>query len=118
MPSEIIVAIIGAAAVIINVVLTSFLNNYASKKKQTDKDDKLVHDSLRCILRASIIREYDDYMKRGYCEVHEKVNVDEQYKVYHALGGNGTITAIHEKIMELPTEPPMHSEDHEHSDQT
>lgn len=109
MSSEIIVAIIGAAAIIINVILTNILNERSAKKRKEDKDDQLIHDALKCILRASIIREYDDYMARGYCEVHEKVSVDEQYKVYHELGGNGTITAIHEKIMELPTEPPINN---------
>lgn len=107
MTEGIIVAIIGAASVIINVVLTNILNSRAAKKRMDDEDNRLIHDALKCILRASIIREYDDYMARGYCEVHEKVSVDEQYKVYHQLGGNGTITTIHEKIMELPTEPPM-----------
>ena len=109
MPSEIIVAIIGAAAIIINVILTNVLNERSAKKRANDEDDQLIHDALKCILRASIIREYDDYMARGYCEVHEKVSVDEQYKVYHKLGGNGTITAIHEKIMDLPTEPPTNN---------
>ena len=111
MSEGIISAIIGAVAVIINVVLTNILNTRAAKKQKDDRDDQVVHDALKCILRASIIREYDDYMARGYCEVHEKVSVDEQYKVYHELGGNGTITAIHEKIMELPTEPPTN---HDH----
>lgn len=40
-------------------------------------------------------------------------NVEAMYKQYHALGGNGTITELVERLKEMPTEPRKEEEDGE-----
>lgn len=44
------------------------------------------------------------YLERGYIEPDELQSVDFVYRGYVALGGNGLIKAMYEKVMALPTQ--------------
>lgn len=67
---------------------------------------------IRALLRADLIRLYnkyhDDY---GYCPLYVKQSLEDEYKQYHTLKGNGVGTQIYHALMELPTEPPHEGED-------
>ncbi len=59
---------------------------------------------MRALLRADLIRLYNKYNDDlGYCPIYVKTAVEDEYKQYHALGGNGAITELYEDLMELPT---------------
>lgn len=63
---------------------------------------------IRALLRADIIRLYNKYHDDlGYCPVYVKQSLDDEYRQYHALKGNGVGTQLYEAIMALPTEPPQ-----------
>ena len=59
----------------------------------------------RPLLRDRIIQAYNHYTEKGYCPIYGLENVEEMYRQYHALGGNGTITELVERVKELPTQP-------------
>ena len=59
---------------------------------------------LQALLRNEIIREYNKYIRLGSIPIYAMENMDAMYEQYSNLGGNGTITALMEKIRELPTE--------------
>lgn len=62
---------------------------------------------IRALLRADIIRLYNKYHDDlGYCPIFVKEALEDEYKQYHALRGNGVGTNLYNAIMELPTEPP------------
>lgn len=62
---------------------------------------------LRALLRADIIRLYNKYHDElGWCPVYVKQALEEEYREYHNIGGNGVGTQMYESIMALPTEPP------------
>ena len=44
---------------------------------------------------------YYHYEERGWITLHGLENVNAMYKEYHALGGNGTVTALVNTIHEL-----------------
>jgi len=69
---------------------------------------------IRALLRAEIIRVYNKYHDdKGYCPIYVKQSIEDIYKQYHALKGNGVGTHLYEAIMALPTEPPEKGEEHE-----
>lgn len=69
---------------------------------------------IRALLRAEIIRVYNKYHDNlGYCPIYVKESIEDIYKQYHALKGNGVGTHLHDAIMDLPTEPPEKGEEHE-----
>lgn len=69
---------------------------------------------IRALLRAEIIRVYNKYHDDlGYCPIYVKQSIEDIYKQYHALKGNGVGTQLHDAIMALPTEPSEKGEEHE-----
>lgn len=66
---------------------------------------------IRALLRADLIRLYNKYHDDlGYCPLYVKQSLEDEYKQYNALKGNGVGTKIYEDLMELPTEPPEKGE--------
>ena len=62
---------------------------------------------IRALIRADIIRLYNKYHDDlGYCPIFVKEALEDEYKQYHALRGNGVGTNLYNAIMALPTEPP------------
>ena len=61
---------------------------------------------IRALLRADLIRLYNKYHDDlGYCPIYVKQSLEDEYKQYHALKGNGVGTNLYEALMALPTEP-------------
>lgn len=62
---------------------------------------------IRALIRADIIRLYNKYHDDlEYCPIFVKEALEDEYKQYHALRGNGVGTNLYNAIMALPTEPP------------
>lgn len=77
------------------------------------KKTTATEEGIRALLRNCIIKSYNKCTEQGYCPIYELENIEEMYEQYHALGGNGTITELVERIKELPSRPHPHDE-HEH----
>ena len=72
--------------------------------EQKRKEDA-VGLGVQALLRDRIIQAYNHYIEKGYCPIYALENVEEMYRQYHALGGNGAITELVERVKELPTQP-------------
>ena len=59
---------------------------------------------IQALLRDRVIQAHNYYMEKGCCPIYAKENVEEMYKRYHDLGGNGTMTKLYESLMTMPTE--------------
>ena len=61
---------------------------------------------VRALLRADLIRLYNKYHDDlGYCPLYVKQSLEDEYKQYHTLKGNGVGTEMYEGLMALPTQP-------------
>ena len=61
---------------------------------------------IRALLRADLIRLYNKYHDdHGYCPLYVKQSLEDEYKQYHTLKGNGVGTQMYNALMALPTEP-------------
>ena len=63
-----------------------------------------VREGMRALLRDRIYQTYNHYIEKGYYPIYARENVEDMYRQYRALGGNGTVTSLIEKLDELPTE--------------
>lgn len=58
------------------------------------------------LLRNSLIRNYNDYMHRGYVPIYAMDSIETMYQAYRDLGGNGAVTKLYQELKELPTKDP------------
>lgn len=114
MEPEIVVAIIASTGAIIlsvvNMVLSTILNNKKVRKKQLDEQTcdifnriKVLELASQAILRDRLYSEYNRLIDQGYATYDEKENFENMYKNYHSLGSNGVMDHIREEVTELPT---------------
>lgn len=75
-------------------------------RKVTDKfkEQDAIKSGIQALLRNSIIQSYNHYYEKGCCPIYALENVNALYTQYHALGGNGTVTELMERLKDLPTE--------------
>lgn len=76
--------------------------NISKRLKEEKARSKAIEDGLRDVLRLQILDNYEKAKQTGSISVSRKDAIDSAYRSYHALGGNGTITQIHNEIMEMP----------------
>lgn len=86
---------------IITVVAVPAVGYLYKKYKQADARQKAVELGVQALLRDRIVQSYYHYEERGWITLHGLENVNAMYKEYHALGGNGTVTALVNTIHEL-----------------
>lgn len=111
MDSTIIVAIIGGAVTMFNVIFSTLMAGKAEKKRVRDMDEMRRNDrtaqlenGVQALLRAEIIRSHEKYMDKGFCPVYAREALNRIYESYHALGGNGTMTELYKQVMALQTD--------------
>lgn len=75
-----------------------------SKRLTAEKEkNRAIENGVRDILRMQILDNYDRCKADGcMISVSRKDAIDSAYRSYSALGGNGTITRVHEEIMQMP----------------
>ena len=57
---------------------------------------------MRAMLRDRIIQLYEDCASKEETPFYAIQNVANMYQAYHDLGGNGAITEIYNKFINLP----------------
>lgn len=70
---------------------------------QSDKEtEQAIADGMKYLLMFKLREEGEKYLSDGKCSTEHKHEYEKVYDAYHALGGNGTITALKDKILQLP----------------
>lgn len=98
-------------------VVVAFIEVRSARERKKDKDERekttkerehseAIDKGLLALLRYRIIDQYNHYMEQKYIPIYGIENIMSMYGAYHALGGNGTITALVKTLRELPTDPP------------
>ena len=91
--------------VLFGVVLTGIgivQKRLSKRMKDERKRNEAIENGVRDMLRLTILDNYERCKQAGVISVARKDAVDSAYQSYHALGGNGTITRVHEEIMAMP----------------
>lgn len=91
--------------VLFGAVLTGIgiVQKRLSKRMKDEKArNQAIENGVRDMLRLTILDNYERCKQAGVISVARKDAVDSAYQSYHALGGNGTITQVHQEIMAMP----------------
>ena len=103
---QIILPIVSAISTsIVGYLLYKFKKHESDKEKylkELMKRDKAINESLCALCRDRILQGYRYYKQHGGITTQDLETMTNLYRAYHNLGGNGTITAVYEKILRLP----------------
>lgn len=96
-------------------ILVCLLNNHYSRVKDRaimkNKQDEVIEAytaGLRALLKSALCSMYKEAKAKRYITIDELGIFNDMYEQYHKLGGNGTITALKEKLnngMDIKDEP-------------
>ena len=86
----------------LELVLGGVISVATGLYKKAMRRQKAIEDGVRDMLRLTILDNYERSKQAGVISVSRKDAIDSAYNSYHALGGNGTITQIHNEIMAMP----------------
>lgn len=75
----------------------------AGRVKRLHQNDTAVKMGVQALLRDRLYWNHDHYMQKGEYPIYARENVEEMYRWYHALGGNGTVTNLVHELDNLPT---------------
>jgi len=75
------------------------------QKKFSDTDARLsiVQDGVLALSRDRMVQSELHFLQQGDVPMQVKENLNQMYIAYHRMGGNGVVTEIHLRFMELPT---------------
>lgn len=62
---------------------------------------------IQALLKNDIRQAYKECANKEYCSLDDMEIIQDMYESYHALGGNGSITRLMEKLKKMPTEKPI-----------
>lgn len=89
---------------ILCAVLAFLYRSLASKLKKQKTESDAVKDGIRALLQRQIDADCKECIREGYCPTERKNVILCMYDSYHALGGNGAISQLKNRMMELPNE--------------
>ena len=85
----------------ITTICSGIIGFLIARLKSMKRRDDAIEQGLRVLLGKTLIDSYDLYHNQERkLTVERKREIDEAYKAYHALGGNGTITALYKDLTE------------------
>ena len=65
----------------------------------------ILHNAVKSMIRAKLLVEYEEHIKRGFISPAELTEWQNQYEAYHKLvGKNGVLDDRYVKLLQLPAE--------------
>lgn len=66
------------------------------------EDQKAMRLAMMALLRDRFYQGYKYYMRQGFYPISDREVMQDIYRQYHALGGNGVIAHLKEELDDLP----------------
>ena len=74
------------------------------EEKQRREESEAIRNGIRAVLRDRILQGYNHFKQKGIISLAQLDNISNMYMAYHNLGGNGVVTSVYHKLMEIPHE--------------
>lgn len=66
-----------------------------------EKKQKLIENAIIALLQDSLYHECKSHIKNEYIDIDDFKNLENRYKPYEALNGNGTYKMLFEKVKSI-----------------
>lgn len=88
---------------LVPTILAGLLGYFGGKVKKLSSRDKAVEEGIRCLLRGEITSAYQRHIIDGRPMTLEcRRQLDEIWKAYKGLDGNGTGDSMYQELREMP----------------
>lgn len=77
-------------------------NRYNNFKKSEKSEAKSIKFGLISLLKSEIVKTHEKCLKKGICTIYEMELVEDIYKNYTQLGGNGCAEKLVNDLKKLP----------------
>lgn len=88
---------------IVVAILGYLIKKINTRVKQQSAKNDAIELGIQALLRAQLVDDYNHYMAKGEFPIYARESFEQVYKQYKNLGGNGVMTDLHNKLVELPT---------------
>lgn len=90
----------------LEIILGGIVTYIITRIKDIKNRNESTQNGVKALLRDRILAVYETYIQKGYMPFYARENLQEMFKEYKNLGGNGVVDGLITKLYELPTEKP------------
>ena len=90
---------------IITRVITKRLNAAESKADEAQRRSDAIALGIQALLRDRLLQGYRHYQEKGWADYEDRANLENVWRQYHALGGNGDMNDLRNTFRHLPMTP-------------
>ena len=66
------------------------------------KQNRAIKLAVQAMLRDRLLQGYKHYLEKGWADLDDRGNLENVWKQYHALGGNGDMNDLRNTFRHLP----------------
>ncbi len=101
--SYLVTAILSA---VIGFISTKLKNNVQKQKEKDEEEKKKIktlENGVRALLKNELVQAYREFKDKGEISILDRENLEEMFKEYKELNGNGTLAKMMNELLNLKT---------------
>ena len=92
----------GLISLVLSRVISKKLNTADAKAEQAKRETAAIAEGVKALLRDRLLQGYKHYSEKGYADMDDRSNMENVWRQYHALGGNGDMNDLRRTFRHLP----------------
>ena len=92
----------GIITLILSRVISKKLNTADARAEQAKKETAAIAEGVKALLRDRLLQGYKHFIEKGWADMDDRSNLDNVWRQYHALGGNGDMNDLRRTFRHLP----------------
>jgi hypothetical protein len=92
----------GIITLVLSWVISKKLNTADAKAEQAKRETAAIAEGVKALLRDRLLQGYKHYIEKGWADMDDRTNMENVWRQYHALGGNGDMNDLRRTFRHLP----------------
>ena len=98
-----LIGVQGAVVAILTIVINKTTGKIEKNAEANRRETGAIKDGVKALLKDRLLQGYKHYINDvGYADEHDRENLENVYKQYHALKGNGDMKDLRKTFRKLP----------------
>ncbi len=98
-----LIGVQGAVVAILTIVINKTTHKIEQNAESNRRETGAIKDGVKALLKDRLLQGYKHYINDvGYADEHDRENMENVYKQYHALKGNGDMKDLRKTFRKLP----------------